>query len=171
MIRWPDQLLDMLEPIESVKQHPDNPNNGDVEAVIESIEVNGYTAPCLAQRSTTYILDGNTRYEALLALDSPSIPIIWLDVDDDTADRILAVSNQLVRRGRNDPAALAALLDRINGTELGLLGTGYSERELAKLRMLNSSPLHLPEPPPALPGIDRRHGLTHRCPNCGHVFG
>lgn len=120
-------LKPLLEPITKITPHPENPNNGDEEAIAGSIEVNGMYRPVEAQLSTGYILAGNTTYAACLDLGAELIPILWLDVDDETALRILLGDNQLARLARIDQGLLQPQLDALLATELGLLGTGFTE--------------------------------------------
>lgn len=47
-----------------LKPHPRNPRQGDVGAIYQSIEANGFYGAIVAQRSTGYILAGNHRYKA-----------------------------------------------------------------------------------------------------------
>ncbi len=171
MIRWPDQLVDLLVPIEDVRQHPDNPNNGDAELIAEMIEVHGFYAPVAVQRSTGYILAGNHRYEALLSLDATSIPVVYLDVDDEGATRILLGDNKSSRVARLDPAAEYRLLLALAETDLGLLATGSHPGDLTRLaRFTGDLPPDLPGEgagPSGSPG----HGMAHKCPHCGGYFG
>lgn len=127
------ELQVVLEPLDQLRQHPDNPNNGDVDALEESIEVNGFYSPIVVQRSTRYILAGNHRYLAAMRLHAREIPTIWLDVDDDSARRIMLADNQITRRGHDDEAMLANMLQDVYATDLGLSGTGYDNRMMAKL--------------------------------------
>lgn len=137
-VKYHDSLHDLLTPIEAVSPHPDNPNNGDQEAIEESIEVNGMYRPVEAQRSTGFILAGNTTYASCLSLGAEVIPVIWLDVDDETALRIMLGDNQLARLARMDEGLLGPQLNHLLTTELRLLGTGYTE--------------WVPPPPPPEPG-------------------
>ena len=86
--------------------------------------------PIYVQLSTGYILAGNTTYAACLRLGSLRIPVVWLDVDDETALRILLGDNELARLAIVDQGLLAPLVERLLETELRLLGTGLTEHEL-----------------------------------------
>jgi ParB-like nuclease family protein len=132
-------LAGLLAPITEVTQHPDNYNNGDVDKIIESIEVNGMYRPVYAQRSTGYIVGGNHTYAACLALEATEIPIVWLDIDDATADRILGADNWIAALAQPDPALELALLERIYETD-NLLGTGRTEADLEAMRALAEIP-------------------------------
>lgn len=123
-LRFHDLSVEMV-PITAVGQHPENPNNGEVDAIAASIEVNGYYSPVVVQRSTGRILAGNHRYVALLDLGANEIPVIYVDVDDEAALRILLADNRTAALARIDDALLTPLLDRLAASEDGLLGTGY----------------------------------------------
>lgn len=120
-------------PIADVQQHPDNPNNGDTAAIAESIERNGLYAPLIVQRDSGYILAGNHRYVALVARGAGEVPVIYLDVDEAQARRIMVADNRTNRLGFDDPGLLAEQLEALFETDDGLAGTGYSDTEYLKL--------------------------------------
>lgn len=120
-------------PIADVQQHPDNPNNGDTAAIAESIERNGLYAPLIVQRDSGYILAGNHRYVALVQAGSREVPVIYLDVDEVQARRIMVADNRTNRLGFDDPGLLAEQLEALFETDLGLAGTGYSDTEYLKI--------------------------------------
>jgi len=124
-VRYHPALRDLLEPIERVTPHPDNPSNGDEEEIEGSIEANGMYRPVEAQLSTGHILAGNTTYAACLSLGASEIPVIWLDVDDETALRILIGDNEIARKAWVDPGLLNPHLELLQRTAKGLVGTGF----------------------------------------------
>lgn len=126
-VRYHPALESLLVPIEWVSPHPDNPSSGDEEAIAVSIEVNGMYRPVYAQRSTGWILAGNTTYASCLDLGADLIPVIWLDVDAEAALRILLGDNQLARLALVDRGLLEPHLNALLATELKLLGTGFTE--------------------------------------------
>jgi hypothetical protein len=117
----------------ALKRHPRNVNRGDLVAIGDSIAENGFYGAVLAQRSTGYILAGNHRYEAAQTAGLSKVPVIWVDVDDDRALRILLVDNRTTRLGEDDQEALAALLQEILNDSETLAGTGYDEAALDAL--------------------------------------
>lgn len=125
-VRFHEELLPLLVPADRLMQYPDNPNNGDIDAIAESIEVNGCYRPVIAQRSTGYIVAGNHTYAALLSLGATEIPVVWLDVDDEQALRVLLGDNELARLAVIDQGLLTPLLEALLETDRALLGTGYS---------------------------------------------
>lgn len=171
MIAFHDLVVETV-PLSALRQHPDNPNNGDADIVAESMAVNGVYAPIYAQRSTGRILAGHTRYEALLAHGALAGPVIWLDVDDEQALRILAVDNGSASRAHMDPVALGEILEALNTTTTGLAGTSYDHYALERLRDLNNDQttlLDILEPSDADEVRQNKREIT--CPNCGHHFG
>lgn len=143
MVRFADGLRDLMVPIDSVHQHPDNPRNGDLDKIVESIQVNGFFAPIVVQRSTRDILVGNHRWQALHALDETQVPVIWMDVDNETALRVLIADNATSDAAQNDLAQLTALLNQLQETETGLVGTAIDETEYERLLLELAA-----EPPP-----------------------
>ena len=126
-VKFHPDLEPLLVDIHLLKPHPDNPSNGDEDEIVTSIEVNGMYRPVYVQRSTCFILAGNTTYAACMNLGAERIPVIWLDVDDEAALRILLGDNELARLAIVDRALLTPLVNRLLETELKLLGTGYRE--------------------------------------------
>lgn len=128
-----DEMIVTMTPIDELTRHPDNANQGDVDAIRESIATNGYYQPVIAQASTGYILAGNHRWEASLQMGAASIPVIYLDVDDEQAKRIMVADNRTTRLGRDDPTDLLRLLDELSEADRGLMGTGYSAADHRQL--------------------------------------
>lgn len=114
--RFHESVLDLLEPIENVQQHPRNVNMGDVDAIVNSIQRYGFTAPVLAQKSTGYIVAGNHRYAAVHELGGTQIPVIWLDLDDDQALRYMLDDNRSTRLGKDDLGLLYEVLSDIKAS-------------------------------------------------------
>lgn len=129
-VRFAKSLEPLLVPIDQVKQHPDNPNNGDDENLIESIQINGFVTAVTVDEETGYIAAGNTRYRALLALGATHIPVIWQKWDEaDGAIRYLIGDNASSRRAVMDQAQWLALMGQLAETERGLIGTSVTQNE------------------------------------------
>lgn len=131
--------------LESLQQHPDNANDGDVEALSESIDINGFYDPIKVQRSTGYIVAGNHRYLVALSRGVPALPVIFLDIDDEQAKRILLADNAVTRRGHDNEAQLLNVLGDLYGTDLALHGTGYDISDFEKLQADLNAPLRYDE--------------------------
>lgn len=139
------EVVSLTGNTDPLKEHPQNPRRGVVEAIDQSIEKNGWYGAIIAQKSTGYILAGNHRYRAAVEKGATDIPVIWRDVDDETALRILLADNRTADLGTYDEELLDGLLQ-----ELGdLTGTGYSFVMDAVQEQDEA-----PEPEPAAPAAD-----------------
>jgi len=124
-----DALAIEYVPADAVQRHPDNPRQGDVGAIHTSITKNGVYRPLIVQRSTGYILAGNHTYEAMLYSDMDEVPVVYRDVDDETARRIMLADNRTADLGDYDNAVLADLLQSLPDLD----GTGYDGDDLDDL--------------------------------------
>jgi len=131
---YPRQINDAYEllPLDAVKPHPRNPRRGDLDAIKASMDVNGFYGAIVANKRTGYILAGNHRWMAARMLELPEIPVLWVDVGEAEARRILAADNRTGDLGGYDDAVLASLLQGLQD-DGGLLGTGYSGDDLDDL--------------------------------------
>ncbi len=119
--------------VDRLKPHPRNARSGDRGAIYESIQANGFFGACVVQRSTGHILVGNHRYLASLDANLPSVPVIWVDCDNDRALRILLADNKTSDDANYNDNQLAELLADLAKTDKGLSGTGWSGDELDQL--------------------------------------
>ena len=133
----PNILTGVLEsvPIGLVTEHPQNPNRNELPPIIDSIEKVGFYGAIQVQRSTGYIVTGNHRYKAAVATGMKEVPVIYLDVDDDEAIRIMLNDNRVAEGGTQDQDMVDALLaewgegenqnfDTISGEQGGGAGIG-----------------------------------------------
>lgn len=161
-------------PVADLVEHPENPRRGNDVAVTESIEHNGFYGTVIVQRSTGHVLAGNTRLRAMRDAGSDSIPAMVVDVDDETATRILLADNRLSDLAEYDNRQLLRLLDDVSDYEPDLFGTGYDETALALLRAAVELDQPTPPPPPAddeFPSIDPDDLKTSfRCPSCSYEW-
>lgn len=113
--------------LSKLKPHPRNPNKGNVGVIAESIEANGFYGAVVAQKSTGHILAGNHRWKGAKEVGEKSIPVIWLDVDDQTALRIMLVDNRSATLSTTDTQLLAEVLSAIESPSIG---TGFSSDDV-----------------------------------------
>src|SRR5438874_12420683 len=59
-----NRRYDPAVPISAIRLHPKNARAGDLGAICQSIEHNGWFGACLVQQSTGFILAGNHRHQA-----------------------------------------------------------------------------------------------------------
>lgn len=120
-------------PIEKLRNHPRNPRKGNAAKIMRSIRANGFYGVIVAQKSTGYVLAGNHRLMAARKAGAKSLPVAWIDVDDERALRILLADNKISDESGTDETRLAELLSELADTDIGLRGTGYDEGEIDDL--------------------------------------
>lgn len=125
-------LLDNMERVslEDIQPHPENARKGNVAAIRESLEENQQFAPLVVQRGTGYILSGNHTYRAARELGWTEIDVVYADVDDDRARKILLAANRTSDLGTYDDEALLNLLEALGDD---FQGTGYTADDLDDL--------------------------------------
>jgi len=160
----------VLEPIDSLRDHPENPNEGDPEAIGESAEKVGFYNVVFAQKSTRMILAGHSRRDYLRAAGSHVAPVVWLDVDDEAALRILVGDNEIPREHsrRNDQRLTRALASLLT-TEDNLAGTGFDDDSYARILADLTAPERF-GPVTSNPRLDQVETDPTICPNCGHSW-
>ena len=146
------------EPPRSLEGHPDNPRTGDVGAIVESIRKNGWHGVVVCQKSSRRILVGNHRVKAAIILGLDSIPVQWVDVDDQRARAILLADNRVSDLGTYDDEILARIVyeTAVDGM---LDSTGYDLEDMDRLvrQAMEPAPMDLDE-------------KKTECPMCGHKF-
>jgi len=120
-------------PLNLLKQHPRNVNQGDFGAIAESVEANGFFGRLVVNRRTKHILAGNHRYLVAKQQGFETVPVEWVDVDPDAELRILLADNRTARLGSDNEAGLAELLAELAATDKGLVGTGFDGDDLDRL--------------------------------------
>lgn len=184
-----------LTPITKLERHPDNPRRGVTPAIIESIKTTGFYGALIVQTSTNRVLAGNHRLDAARAAGMTSVPVIYVDVDDTTARRILLADNRTSDLGTYDLDHLAALLETVAADDPTMTGTGYQPDDLTSLldqltanyyepapitetpdALERSTTRHTPETVQAATEAEEERTSKERelhpamCPECGHEF-
>lgn len=125
-----------------------NPRRGDVNAIAGSLAAHGQYKPITVNIGThtgrpNEVLAGNHTLMAFRDLaerypgEYRDILVHWVDVDDDTAARIVAVDNRTSELGTVDHDALLELLQGLDGD---LTGTGFDEDYLQMLMETTAGP-------------------------------
>lgn len=120
-------------PLNRLKLHPRNVNQGDFGAIQSSMVENGFFGTIVANKRTGHILAGNHRFAVAKSLHYDKVPVAWVDVDDEQELRILIADNRTTRLGMDDEAKLAELLSELASTPSGLNGTGYDGDDLDRM--------------------------------------
>lgn len=122
-------------PIDTLNTHPDNARVGSVSTIVESIKTNGFFGAVVAQTSTRNILVGNHRYLAAVEVGMDVIPVLWVDVDDDRARKIMLADNRTSDIATYDDYLLLEILRAGD-----LDGTGYLDTDVDDLARLLEPP-------------------------------
>lgn len=140
-----------------------NPRQGDLEAIEASIRENGFYGDVVVRKSNRQILVGNNRTKVAMKLGMPKVPIAWVEVDDKTASRMVAVDNRTNDLASYDGGLLKALVQELKEQE-NLLGSGFTEIDFAKMLegSIPAAPTHVE--------FGAQSATTHKCPKCQHQW-
>lgn len=108
-------------PIVSIRPHPNNPREGDIGAISESLRILGQYRPIVVNKNDNIILNGNHTWQAAYSLGWKEISVTWVDVDAEQATRILLADNKTADLATYDDQELQILLASL--TEFS--GTGF----------------------------------------------
>lgn len=133
-------------PPASLTLHPRNANEGDLGAIIASMQANGFWGSVIVNERTGNVVVGNHRVMAARHLGMPVIPVEYISVDEEQELRILLADNRTARLGHDNDAQLAILLAEMAKTTTGLVGTGYDGDAIDDLLQRLG---YQPEPEPA----------------------
>ena len=125
--------------VDDLSPHPDNPRRGNVTAIGESMDDNGFYGALVAQKSTGHILAGNHRWMAAKEAGLDVLPVIWVDVDDERAKRILLADNRTNDLATYDESGLLELLEGLALTPDELAGTAFDDDALDDMRAVFDS--------------------------------
>ena len=118
-----------LVPLSELKPYRDNPRRGDVEAIRESLRVNGQYRPLVVREQTREVLAGNHTLQAAKAEGWTEVWATFVRCDAKQARRIVLVDNRSSDVAGYDTDALAQLLGKLPTLE----GTGYDDGALGEL--------------------------------------
>lgn len=111
--------------------YPGNARRGDIDLVADSLKINGQYKPIVVNKGTkapdlaNTILAGNHTTMAAQRIGWKTIDVHWVDVDADTARRIVLVDNKANDAATYDLPELTELLG-----DGPLAGTGFTQDEL-----------------------------------------
>jgi len=118
--------------ISSLKEFPNNPRSSSIEPIKESLEKHGQYRPLTVSKDTNEILTGNHTWLAMKELGWKTCDVMFVEVDEARAKKIVLVDNRLNELATYDKEKLADMLGEL--MELGeLFGTGYTADEVDDL--------------------------------------
>ncbi|QGJ88079.1 ParB-like nuclease domain protein [Arthrobacter phage Edmundo] len=121
-------------PLAALNQYHKNARHGDVNAIADSLKNLGQFKPIVVNVGThtgrpEEILAGNHTFAAAKSLNWDEIDVAYVDVDDETAAKIVLADNRTSDLSSYDNDALADLL----GTLGDYSGTGFTEADYTRL--------------------------------------
>ena len=129
--------------INLLREFEGNPRKGNVAKLVESLKTNGQYKPIVVQKSTNQILAGNHLWKAAKELNWQLIDVVYADVDDEAAKKIVAADNRLGELGTYDEQALLDLFTmhehfegKVEGKKIAIIGDVKSSRVAGSNRKL-----------------------------------
>ena len=118
--------------VRELKEYPDNPRVGDVNAIYESLLANGQYRPLVVDKNTNTVLAGNHTFKAIKRLGWATALVWYVDVDEKQAKQIMLVDNKLNDDATYDFEKLEKAIAEMQ--DVGeLIGTGYTEEALDEI--------------------------------------
>lgn len=115
--------------IHSLEGFPDNPRNSSLDGIKESLKKHGQYRPLTVNKNNNQVLTGNHTWEAMKELGMDKCAVMFVDVDEITAKKIVLVDNRTNELATYNKEIMVDILAEF--MELGeLLGTGYSADEV-----------------------------------------
>jgi hypothetical protein len=111
--------------IDELKPYPNNPRRGNIKLIAESLAEYGQYKPIIVNKYNNQILVGNHTHAAAKSLGWKEIEVSYIEIDEETAAKIVLVDNRTGDLSAYDNNALLKLLERLNDLE----HTGYGDDE------------------------------------------
>ena len=116
--------------VEELIPYPDNPRRGDIKAIAGSLKENGQFRPLIVQKSTGYVLGGNHTLAAARELKWKTVQVVYVDVEEDEARRIVVADNRTSDLASYDAEVLTRVIQALDRPSVG---TGYSTSDINSL--------------------------------------
>jgi site-specific DNA-methyltransferase (adenine-specific) len=110
--------------------YPQNPRRGDIQAIAESLAYHGQFKPIVVNKKNNQILAGNHTYKAAKKLGWKTVSVVYVDVENDEARKIMLTDNRLNDLASYNEPMLATVLESFKGD---LEGTGFTEADIESL--------------------------------------
>lgn len=129
-----EQLQGLCVPVEELRTLTGNARQGDVEAVMRSLDKFGQRKPIVVQVGSNEIIAGNHTFAAAKRLGWTEIAVVWVEDDDTTAKAFALADNRTSELGGYDSELLAAMIQEVMNEDTDLLlAASYTEDDLAAL--------------------------------------
>ena len=115
--------------LSELKRFPSNPREGDIGAITESLRILGQYRPIVVNKRNNQILKGNHTAAAASALGWTEIAVVWVDVDDEQAARIVLADNRIADKATYDNELLVTAVSALKSLD----GSGFDSEDLADL--------------------------------------
>jgi hypothetical protein len=153
----PDQLL--ANPL-NFRIHP-KPQQDALAGVLNEV---GWVQDVIVNQRSGHVIDGHLRVSLAISRQEPTIPVVYVDLDEHEERLMLATLDPLAAMAATDRDQLASLLAEV------------SANDAAVQAMLDSLAQDAGIVPPVFEpvGIDEQGRLDEKakvtCPECGHEF-
>lgn len=121
-------------PLAELKPYYKNPRRGNLELIRESLRANGQYRSVFANVGTftgrpNEVLGGNHTVAGMKAEGFETAAVDWVDVDEETAKRMVLADNRISDVAKNDDEVLKELVVSLED----LAGSGFTDEDLAKM--------------------------------------
>lgn len=123
-------------PLARLKLAPYNPRTIDDEQLARlkrSLTSFGVVDPVIARKSDGLVIGGHQRIRAELELGHSSVPVRWLECDDDMAKAMNIALNNPQLAGSFVDSKLAALLEELRGQSFDATLSGFDQAEIDRI--------------------------------------
>lgn len=138
-----------------------------LEGLKNSISTFGLLDPIVFNKRTNNIVSGHQRYKAAQELELEKIPVIEVDIDENTEIKLNLTLNNPHIQGQFIPDQVSRLLSQIENDNF------FAELNLGTLQAdFNSAVAEIdPTIPNAFDEVDDSNmSFSHKCPKCGFEF-
>ncbi len=155
-------------PLSEVTPHSKNPNihtEEQIQAIMESLELDGYIAGTMGiQKSTRILYKGHGVLMALKQLDCVEADFVVSDLTDAETLALLARDNALSDMSTNDPVKLKAISVDLQQMNVPIQRMGYTLKEITAMQPIE------PEPPDDFPEYGDDIDTQYKCPKCQYEW-
>jgi ParB/RepB/Spo0J family partition protein len=118
-----------------LKENPKNPRRNDevVDKIKGSMDKFGWTNPILVRRADNTVIAGHTRLKAARKAGVDTVPVVYLDLNEQDADAYMLADNKLGELATWDEAGLAAIIGELQVAGVDVAALGFSPKNVEQL--------------------------------------